>query len=59
VHPLAEARVGVVHGYTTAFSVSALLLLLAAGAAGGLIRASRHDAAPEHGPAVPEPAMAG
>ena len=32
-----------VHGYTTAFSVSAVLLLLAAAAAAGLIQASRHD----------------
>jgi len=42
-HTPAEARTAVVHGYTTAFTVSALLLLLAAGASAGLIRASRHD----------------
>ena len=32
-----------VHGYTTAFTVSAILLLLAAVASGTLIRATRHD----------------
>lgn len=40
---LVEAHAAVVHGYTTAFSVSALILLGAATAAGVLIRASRHD----------------
>jgi hypothetical protein len=52
------ARTAVVHGYTRAFSVSALLLLLAAVAAGGLIRASRHEV---HDPPVsesePEPVL--
>jgi EmrB/QacA subfamily drug resistance transporter len=48
-HTTVEARAAVVHGYTTAFTVSAILLLLAAAAAGGLIRASRHD--------VPEEAL--
>jgi EmrB/QacA subfamily drug resistance transporter len=43
VHSNAEARVAVVHGYTTAFTVSAILLLLAAGASATLIRASRQD----------------
>ncbi|MGH9096761.1 MAG: MFS transporter, partial [Acidimicrobiales bacterium] len=43
VHTPTEARVAVVHGYTTAFTVSAILLLLAAGAAATLIRASRQD----------------
>jgi EmrB/QacA subfamily drug resistance transporter len=60
-HTRAEARTAVVHGYTTAFTVSALLLLLAAGASAGLIRASRHDVpgeqiepahTPEPGPGV-------
>ena len=37
------ARAAVVHGYTTAFSVSAGLLFLAAVASFVLIRASRHD----------------
>jgi EmrB/QacA subfamily drug resistance transporter len=43
VHSLGEARQAVVHGYTTAFTVSAILLLLAAAAAGGLIRSTRPD----------------
>ncbi|HEV3264477.1 MAG TPA: MFS transporter [Acidimicrobiales bacterium] len=43
VHTATEARAAVVHGYTTAFTVSAILLLLAAGAAAGLIHASRQD----------------
>jgi hypothetical protein len=48
----------VVHGYTTAFSVSAVLLLLAAAAAAGLIRASRHDVVEGHETGA-EPALAG
>ena len=44
-----------VHGYTTAFTVSALLLAAAAVVAFVLIRASRHDVAPEA--AVSEPAL--
>ncbi len=51
-----EARAAVVHGYTTAFMVSALFLLLAAGVAAGLVQASRHDAAFPDGEL--EPAMA-
>jgi hypothetical protein len=46
----------VVHGYTTAFSVSAIMLLLAAAAAAALIQASRHDVVepePVSEPAVP------
>ena len=42
-HSYSVGRAAVVHGYTTAFTVSAILLLLAAVAAGTLIRASRHD----------------
>ena len=49
VHSTTEARAAVVHGYTTAFTLSAILLLLAAGAAGTLIRASRHDVEPDQG----------
>ena len=37
-----SAQVGAVHGYTTAFTVSAVLLAGAAVAAGLLVRASRH-----------------
>ncbi len=40
---LTTAREAVVHGYTTAFTVSAFFLLLAAAAAGILVTASRHD----------------
>jgi EmrB/QacA subfamily drug resistance transporter len=40
---LAEAHAAVVHGYTTAFGVSALILLGAALAAGLLIRAGRQE----------------
>ncbi len=62
-HSPATARAAVVHGYTTAFSVSALLLLLAAVATGTLIRASRHDvheampSDPDRDP-EPEPVLA-
>ncbi|HEV3131550.1 MAG TPA: MFS transporter [Acidimicrobiales bacterium] len=57
VHTRATARAAVVHGYTTAFTVSAILLLLAAGASAGLIRASRHDVQNEPG-SMPEPELA-
>ena len=40
-HVAAVARVAAVHGYTTAFTVSAVLLAAAAVVAGLLIRASR------------------
>ncbi len=56
VHTRATARAAVVHGYTTAFTVSAILLLLAAGASAGLIRASRHDVQTEPG-SMPEPEL--
>jgi EmrB/QacA subfamily drug resistance transporter len=55
-HSVPEARAAVVHGYTTAFSVSAIMLLLAAAAAAALIQASRHDVVepePVSEPAVP------
>jgi hypothetical protein len=39
--------VAAVHGYTTAFTVSAALLALAAIVAGVLIKASRHEIQPE------------
>jgi EmrB/QacA subfamily drug resistance transporter len=56
VHSTTEARAAVVHGYTTAFTVSAILLLLAAVAAGTLIRASSKDVQPD--PEVePEPVV--
>jgi predicted MFS family arabinose efflux permease len=42
-HTAETARAAVVHGYTTAFTVSAVLLLLAAAASLGLIRATRRD----------------
>jgi EmrB/QacA subfamily drug resistance transporter len=42
-HSYSAGRAAVVHGYTTAFTVSAILLLLAAVASGTLIRSSRHD----------------
>jgi MFS family permease len=42
-HTISTAKTAVVHGYTTAFTVSAILLLLAAAAAAGLIRTSRRD----------------
>ena len=42
-HSYSAGRAAVVHGYTTAFTVSAVLLLLAAVASGTLIRATRHD----------------
>jgi EmrB/QacA subfamily drug resistance transporter len=57
-HAVGDARAAVVHGYTTAFTVSALILLLAAGAAAGLIRASRQDTADQES-IDPPPAMAG
>jgi EmrB/QacA subfamily drug resistance transporter len=57
-HTGGAARAAVVHGYTTAFSVSAVLLLLAAAAAAGLIRASRHDAIEGHDTGT-EPALVG
>ena len=44
-----------VHGYTTAFTVSALLLAAAAVVAFALIRASRHDVQPEA--ALGDPAL--
>ncbi|HVB94008.1 MAG TPA: MFS transporter [Acidimicrobiales bacterium] len=47
VHSTTEARAAVVHGYTTAFTVSAILLLAAAGAAATLIKASRQDIQPD------------
>ena len=53
-HSPATARAAVVHGYTAAFSVGALLLLLAAVATGTLIRASRHDVH-EAMPSDPDP----
>jgi EmrB/QacA subfamily drug resistance transporter len=56
VHSNAEARAAVVHGYTTAFTVSAILLLLAAGAAATLIRASRQDVQVEQ-EIEPEPSV--
>jgi EmrB/QacA subfamily drug resistance transporter len=59
VHSVATARAAVVHGYTTAFTVSAGLLLLAAVASGTLIRASRHDLAVESGDPAVDPALAG
>ncbi len=57
-HTVGNARAAVVHGYTTAFTVSALILLLAAGAAAGLVGASRHETA-EQESIDPQPAMAG
>ncbi|MGD0394887.1 MAG: MFS transporter [Acidimicrobiales bacterium] len=57
-HTAGAARAAMVHGYTTAFSVSAVLLLLAAAAAAGLIRASRHDVVEGHETGA-EPALAG
>ncbi len=59
VHSVATARKAVVHGYTTAFTVSAGLLLLAAVASGTLIRASRHDLAVESDDPAVDPALAG
>ncbi|MBF6555772.1 MAG: MFS transporter [Acidimicrobiales bacterium] len=56
VHTRATARAAVVHGYTTAFTVSAILLLLAAGASAGLIRTSRHDVQTEP-ESMPEPEL--
>jgi EmrB/QacA subfamily drug resistance transporter len=58
VHSVATARAAVVHGYTTAFTVSAGLLLLAAVASGTLIRASRHDLAVESDDAAVDLALA-
>ena len=57
-HAAGDARAAVVHGYTTAFTVSALILLLAAGAAAGLIQASRQDTA-EQESVEPQPALVG
>ena len=57
-HSVGVARAAVVHGYTTAFTVSALILLLAAGAAAGLIQASRQDTA-EQESVDPQPALVG
>ena len=57
-HTSDAAKTAVVHGYTTAFSVSAVLLFLAAAAAAGLIRASRHDGG-EDQHAGTEPAVVG
>ncbi len=54
-HTAGAARAAVVHGYTTAFSVSAGLLLLATVAAGLLIRASRRDVSQGQEAAVPDP----
>ena len=42
-HSIAATSLGAVHGYTTAFTVSAALMLLAAIVAGLFIRASRND----------------
>ncbi len=59
VHSVGDGRAAVVHGYTTAFTVSAGLLLLAAVASGTLIRASRHDLAVESDEPAVDPALAG
>jgi EmrB/QacA subfamily drug resistance transporter len=58
VHSVATARAAVVHGYTTAFTVSAGLLLLAAVVSGTLIRASKHDLAVESNDPVGDQALA-
>jgi EmrB/QacA subfamily drug resistance transporter len=47
-HSLAATSLGAVHGYTTAFSVSAALMLLAAIVVAVFIRASRTDVESEH-----------
>jgi MFS family permease len=47
-HSLAATSLGAVHGYTTAFTVSAGLMLLAAIVAALFIRATRKDVQSEH-----------
>jgi len=47
-HSLAATSLGDVHGYTTAFSVSALLMLLAAIVVAVFVRASREEVQSEH-----------
>jgi EmrB/QacA subfamily drug resistance transporter len=52
VHSAAEAQVAAVHGYTTAFTVSAGLLGLAALVTALLVRASRNDLQPDEVPSL-------
>jgi len=47
-HTLAAASLGAVHGYTTAFTVSAALMLLAAIVVAVFVRASRSELQTEH-----------
>jgi len=47
-HSLAATSLGAVHGYTTAFSVSAVLMLLAAIVVAVFVRASRKELQSEH-----------
>ena len=46
-HATVAARDAAVHGYTTAFTVSAALLVAAGVVAGTLIRSARHHTQPE------------
>jgi MFS family permease len=52
-----EARAAAVHGYTTAFTVSAILLAAAALVAGLLVQASRHHPKPESATVTELPEM--